>query len=271
MSGSGSPQDWFRRAPGEFPSARDDLPAHERLRLLAAITGRRLAEVRGPVALTATQQSRYQEAAARRLHGEPLQYLEGTVVFGPVELAVDARVLIPRPETEYLLELVGKRPAPALVVDLCTGSGALALALKRTFPSARVIGTDASGAALEVARANGIANNLIVEWYQGDLFDAIPDELAGRIDLMVANPPYVAEGEWPGLPPDLQREPRLALVAGPTGKEIAERILVDLRRWIGPSGEAWVEVGADQARDLAGRFSARVVSDQFGRDRFLRI
>ena len=157
------------------------------------------------------------------------------------------------------------------MVDLCTGSGALALALKKIFPTARVIGTDVSAGALEVARANGVANDLIVEWYQGDLLEALPQEVAGKIELLVANPPYIAEGDWIGLPKDVQREPRQALVAGPTGMEIAERVLVEVRRWLSPSGEAWVEVGEDQARHLADFFSAQVATDQYGRDRFVRV
>lgn len=248
------------------------LPRHELLRLVARVTGRSLKEVRYGLDLTRDQRARLEVLAARRLNGEPLQYLEGTVSLGSVELAVDERVLIPRPETEYLFELQSAHsPAPRLIVDLCTGSGALALALKRRYPSARVMGTDRSGAALEVARANGVANDLIVDWFQGDLFDALPGELAGEVDLLVANPPYIAEGDWSGLPQDVRREPRLALIAGPTGIEIAEKIMAGVRRWLAPSGEAWVEVGEDQAQDLADRFSAQVVIDQYGHDRFVRV
>ena len=246
------------------------LPTHERLRLVAAVRdGAR--EAGGGPALTSEQQRRFDELVARRLGGEPLQYLEGSVAFGQLEVAVDQRVLIPRPETEYLFELVGKGPVPKLVVDLCTGSGALALALKHRFPSARVVGTDVSAAALEVAEVNGVANDLVVEWYAGDLFDALPGEVAGMIDLLVSNPPYIAEGDWADLPEDVRREPRLALVAGATGREIAERILGAARHWLAPSGQGWVEVGEDQAQVLARAFSGQVVLDQYGRDRFVRV
>jgi release factor glutamine methyltransferase len=221
--------------------------------------------------LTPPEQRRFDDLVARRLNGEPLQYLEGSVAFGPIEVTVDERVLIPRPETEYLFELVGKGPSPNLVVDLCTGSGALALALKHRFPTARVIGTDLSEAALEVARATGDANDLAVEWFEGDLFTALPDEAKGRIDLLVSNPPYIAEGDWDGLPEDVRREPRQALVAGPTGMEIAERVLAATRHWLAPSGQGWVEVGEDQARPLVGEFSGQIVIDQYGRDRFVRV
>ncbi len=139
------------------------------------------------------------------------------------------------------------------------------------FPTARVIGTDISTDALDVATSNGVANDLKVEWYQGDLFDALPRDVAGEIELLVANPPYIAEGDWTLLPEDVQREPRHALVAGPTGMEVANKILVEVRSWLAPSGEAWVEVGEDQAWHLGERFSAQVLKDQYGRDRFLRV
>ena len=247
------------------------LPEHERRRLIALVTNQRSARIGRRVRLTPSQLADFDSLALRRIRGEPLQYLEGSVQFGQIEVGVDPRVLIPRPETEYLLELVGSRPAPPLVVDLCTGSGALALALKQVFPTARVIGTDSSAGALHVATANAAANELVVEWYQGDLFDALPQEVAGKIELLVANPPYIAEGDWSRLPEDVQREPRMALVAGPTGMEVAERVLGEVRRWLSPSGEAWVEVGEGHARHLADRFSAQALKDQYGRDRFVRV
>lgn len=247
------------------------LPPHERSRLLAVAAGQGRWTGMGERDLTSDQQGRFDELVARRLSGEPLQYLEGTVAFGPLEILVDHRVLIPRPETEYLFELVSKGPVPGLVVDLCTGSGALALALKHRFPAARVIGTDLSQAALEVARANGVANDLAVELYAGDLFNAVPGEVAGMIDLLVSNPPYIAEGDWDGLPEDVRREPRQALVAGPTGMEIAEKVLAAARNWLAPSGQGWVEVGEGQARILAKQFAGHAVIDQYGRDRFVRV
>lgn len=255
----------------EPETAFPGLPEHERRRLIVLVTGRRPAEIGPGVPLTDPQKAEFDSLAVRRQQGEPLQYLEGTVQFGPIEIGVDSRVLIPRPETEYLLELVRNRRSPTVVVDLCTGSGALALALKQIFPSARVVGSDVSADALDVATKNGRANELMVEWHRGDLFEALPQELAGKIELLVANPPYVAEGDWTGLPEDVRREPRLALVAGPTGMEIAERVLSEVRRWLSPSGEAWVEVGEDQARDLADRFFAQVLKDQYGRDRYVRV
>lgn len=234
----------------------DSLPRHE-LERLRAVAG-------DPAEL--------ERLVRLRLDGEPLQYLEGTAAFGPFELIVDRRVLIPRPETEQLWELARSvAGSPRLIVDLCTGSGALAVALARSFPDAQVIGTDLSADAIEVARLNGedIAN---VEFRHGDLFDALGPEVAGRIDLLVSNPPYVAEDEYDGLPVDVRREPRMALVAGPTGLEVYERLGEQLGEWLSPDGVFLLEIGETQGQDvrrLLRRFGASVRTDLAGRDRFV--
>lgn len=247
------------------------LPSYEAFRLLAVATGRPIAEVRSGVDMTATEQESFEALTRRRLAGEPLQYLEGSVPFAGVEIGVDPRVLIPRPETEYLVELIAKTETePAIVLDLCTGSGALALALKERFPSARVIGTDVFPEALEVARENAAHNGLEVDWRLGDLFAALPPEIRGEVDLLVANPPYVAESEWPDLPIDVRQEPRQALVAGPVGTEIIERILRGLVQWMAPGSVAWIEIGETQGGDLANAFPISVHADQYGRARFVR-
>ncbi len=201
----------------------------------------------------------------RRASGYPLQYLEGSVDFGSLTLAVDERVLIPRPETEFLADLLVRTVAPPkVVVDLCTGAGPLALFLARAWPAARVIGTDLSELALEVARGNGTG----VEWLKGDLFKALPESLRGSIDLLVANPPYVSESEWDLLPMDVRHEPRSALVAGPGGTEVIEEILRSLETWLAAGGEAFIEIGETQG-SLRDRYPVAVIRDQYGRDRFL--
>ena len=208
----------------------------------------------------------------RRLEGEPLQYLEGSAAFGPFDLVVDRRVLIPRPETEQLWELAKRSvTSPRHIVDLCTGSGALAIALAHSFPDARVIGTDLSTDAIDVARLNGadIAN---LEFRHGDLYDALGADLAGRIDLLVSNPPYVAEDEYDSLPDDVKREPRMALVAGPTGYEVYERLRDGLDRWLAPDGTFVFEIGETQGprlQRLFVGFDVSVRTDLAGRDRFL--
>ena len=209
----------------------------------------------------------------QRVHGEPLQYLEGEITFGPIRLAVDERVLIPRPETEYLYDLaVRSLKPPKVVVDICTGSGALALALKATYPDARVVASDFSPEALEVAVENGRRLGLDVDWRLGDLWTAVPSELAGQVNLMVANPPYVSESEWEQLPIDVQQEPRMALVAGPLGTEVIERLLDQTGGWLATGGVALVEVGENQARPLSkNRNDVEVLIDQYQRPRFLRL
>lgn len=161
---------------------------------------------------------------------------------------------------------------PALVVDLCTGSGALALALKQRFPSAAVFGTDVSSDAIEVAMANMGRTGNSVSFSVGDLFESLPEELIGRVDLVVSNPPYVSEDEFEGLPTDVKREPRVALVAGPTGLEVIQRIGATVADWLRPGGVVAIEIGETQGTEAAlcfKRLPAVVRKDLLGRDRYV--
>ena len=163
----------------------------------------------------------------RRLRREPVAYILGRKGFRSIELAVDRRVLIPRPETELLVELALEL-RPRRVLDMGTGSGAIALAIADELPSCEVIATDTSAAALDVARANaerlGLADR--VEFVEAML---PPD--AGGLDLIVANLPYVAESEWGGLEPEVtQWEPREALLAGPDGLDVIRAAIPARRR-----------------------------------------
>lgn len=232
------------------------LPSHERKRLLA---------------LTGVDP---EELARRRLAGEPLQYLEGSAAFADFDVTVDRRVLVPRPETEGLYELAARLvDRPSRIVDLGTGSGVLAIALARKFAAAEVHAVDSSAAALEVARDNARQLGVEVTFHHGDLFHPLPLELTGRVELVVSNPPYVAEGEWDGLPADVQREPREALVAGPHGTEVLERIAGAAGDWLAPDG--WVvcelgdtqEVAVQRAFAVLGR--AEVRPDLSGRPRYV--
>ena len=213
------------------------------------------------------------ELVARRLAGEPLQYLEGTAAFASLDLVVDDRVLIPRPETEGLFEIAQRMVrAPEVIVDLCTGSGALALALKNTYPGASVFATDISPEALEVASMNRHRTGLQVYLAEGDLFDPLPAAILGMVDLMVANPPYVAEVDFPGLPRDVQQEPRIALVAGPTGLEVIQRIGAAAGQWLRPGGVLICEIGENQGVSASSSFPDLPVvvrKDLTGRDRYL--
>jgi len=209
----------------------------------------------------------------RRVSGEPLQYIEGTAPFASLQIGVDPRVLVPRPETEGLFEIAAKMVRnPKVIVDLCTGSGALALALKHRFPTASVFATDISEEAVEVAFHNRHKLGLDVYFGVGDLFDPLPAALLGEVDLVVANPPYVAEGEFGSLPRDVQQEPKVALVAGPTGLEVIRRIGAAVSEWLRPGGVVVLEIGETQgvaASSTFARLPTVVRQDLTGRDRYV--
>lgn len=211
----------------------------------------------------------------RRQAGEPLQYLLGSWAFRRLELAVDPRVLIPRPETEVvtghaldeLARAASDVPAdrPVVAVDLGTGSGAIALSLavegveRVTDRGLQVWAVERSPDALAVATANVDSVRrrhpaaAEVTLAAGDWFDALPADLAGTITLVVANPPYVAEAEWPELDVEVRHEPRQALVSGPTGTEDLDRIVEAAPRWLAPWGVLVVELAPHQAQDVALR------------------
>ena len=210
----------------------------------------------------------------RRAGGEPLQYVLGSWSFRGLDLMVDRRVLIPRPETEQVVEvaleeaarrglrrvrrghlmLVDAEPS-AIVADLGTGSGAIALALGAELPDVVVWATDASPDALDVARANvaGCAATRI-RIAHGSWFEALPETLRGNLDLVVSNPPYVAEHEVEALPDEVSGfEPRGALVAGPTGCEALEHLLAHAREWMVPDGVLVCELAPHQADAMTDR------------------
>jgi len=193
---------------------------------------------------------------ARRAGGEPLQYVLGRWQFRGLELLVDRRVLIPRPETEMVAEAALTELARAgrhepVVVDLGTGSGAIGLSVAAEVAGARVWATDASPAALAVARANltglGTRAATRVRLVEGDWWSALPDELRGTVDVVVSNPPYVATDE--ALPPEVADwEPVSALRAGSTGLEALEVVVSEAPGWLRPPGVVVAEIAPHQAR-----------------------
>lgn len=217
----------------------------------------------------------------RRAAGEPLQYVLGRWEFRTLDLFVDRRVLIPRPETEVVAGLAIDALEPrahAVVADLGTGSGAIALSLAvELWPKVEVWGTDASSDALAVARANVAAlgrRGALVRLVEGDWFGALPDDLRGRLDLIVSNPPYVAVGE--SLPAAVARwEPSDALLAGPDGLDDLRRIIAEAPEWLTDDGVLVVEIGETQGPAVlalagaAGFAAAAVERDLADRDRAL--
>ena len=251
------------------------IPDGELRRLRRAVTGRGAASLALDRSLPPDERRRLDGLVARRAAGEPLQYLEGTVDFGPLTLKIDERALIPRPETERLWEeavrSLGEAGPGTVVVDLGTGSGCLALALKHAFPDARVFGTDSSEDALSLAKENAALTGLDVTFLHGDLFEPLPAEMAGRIDLVVSNPPYVAEGD--DLPAEIRgHEPPEALFAGPEGTEILARIADEAYWMVGVGGWVLCEIGDGQSATALRLFSAydrEVRLDLAGRPRIL--
>jgi release factor glutamine methyltransferase len=217
----------------------------------------------------------------RRAAGEPLQYVLGRWGFRRLELLVDRRVLIPRPETEVVVE-VALREAHRLgleglvAADLGTGSGAIALSLASELPGVEVWGTDSSAAALAVARANlaglGTLVATRVRLAEGSWFDALPAELRGRVGLVVSNPPYVAESDdLPAVVGDW--EPAGALVSGPTGLEALLRLVAQAPAWLARPGALVLECAPHQAHVVAaqgrsgGASEVEIELDLSGRER----
>jgi release factor glutamine methyltransferase len=193
----------------------------------------------------------------RRVGREPLQYILGTQEFCGLEFSVNPAVLIPRPETELLVEYVAQRiPAEqeATIVDVCAGSGCIAVAIARLRPRARLIATELSNTSLDVARHNAARHAVgeRITWLEGDLLRPLAEQgLEGRIDVIVSNPPYIAEADWATLQPEVRLfEPRAALVAGPQGTELHERLLQEAARYLAPGGALIMEIGAGQARAM---------------------
>jgi release factor glutamine methyltransferase len=186
--------------------------------------------------------SAYRELVRRRADREPTAYLVGEKEFYGRRFRVDPRVLVPRPETELVLEAaVAALPAEGHALDLCTGSGALGVTLALERPGAQVVATDLSPEALEVARDNaarlGAAS---VAFLAGDLYDPVPP--GARFDVIVSNPPYVPRGELDTLPPEVRREPRLALDGGDDGLAISRRVVAGAPARLRPGGALVLEM-----------------------------
>ncbi len=199
------------------------------------------------------QLAHYQRLIARRLQAEPIQYLLGAREFYGLRFAVTPDVLIPRPETEHLVEAAFElipTDRPCRIVDVGTGSGAIAVTLALTRPLAQVTALDISAAALKVARENASAHGVAgrIRFTESDLLGGAGAE---EFDIIVSNPPYIADGEREALDEEVRKyEPALALFAGPTGLEVYERLIPQAEKVLAPGGWLLLEIGAGQQRAM---------------------
>ena len=198
----------------------------------------------------------YGRALCQRCVGTPLQHLTGHQPFRGLDLLVRPGVFVPRPETEVLVE-AALEPLRGLeaptVVDLGTGTGAVALAIAQEHQGARVIAVDVSPAAVAMAVENASRHGLDVTVAEGDLFSPLPASLEGLVDLIVSNPPYVAESEVDDLPPDVRADPELALFGG---TDVHRRIALEAHRWLRPGGSVAVEIGSTHGGEVRSIFEA---------------
>jgi release factor glutamine methyltransferase len=206
----------------------------------------------------------YRGLIKRRLGGEPVAYLIGEHEFWGLPLFVDPHVLVPRPDTETVVEVVvkarGDKAAACRVLDLCTGSGAIALALAKELPAAHVIATDVSAEAVAIATKNVERNAMAarVEVRQGDLFAPVAGEV---FDLIASNPPYIQTAVIATLSAEVKREPVLALDGGADGMVFYDRICRDAMTYLAPGGALVVEHGYDQADAVRVRFERAGFTD----------
>lgn len=234
--------------------------------------------------LTDGERGRFEDLIDRRFRHEPVAYLVGRKAFYGIELAVDPRVLIPRPETELLVDLaldllasVDHGAERHIVADVGTGSGAIALSIAANTSRAHLYATDISHVALALAAENarrlGLADR--VTFLQGDLLESVPQP----VHLIIANLPYIAEDEWSSLQPDIAEfEPALALSGGPDGLDLIRRLLAQAPAYLRPHGALLLEIGSRQGAEVAKLVAAalpgasvEVLMDYAYQDRIVRV
>ncbi|SEJ71501.1 release factor glutamine methyltransferase [Deinococcus reticulitermitis] len=267
-------RDLLARATGQLRAAGVPSPEVDARALLEHALGlsRAALLLRGEEEVAPDAVAAVDDLLARRAARVPLQHLLGEVEWGGVRLRCDARALVPRPETEWLLDLARREVGgSARVLDIGTGTGALALGLKAALPAARVWATDLSPGALTLARENAALNGLDVTFVEGDLLAG----LAGPFDLIVSNPPYLPEGDRAGADPEVTHDPELALYAGPDGLALARPLAAQARAALAPGGTLLLELdprnAATFAAELRGAgWEAGVLPDLTWRERFVR-
>ena len=222
----------------------------ERLRLAGCVFAEDEAEL---LLTTATMPDEFEQMVRQWVRGIPLEQIVGWAEFGGLRIAVEPGVFVPRRRTELLLHQAPRlAPPQPVIVELCCGSGALALAVASTLPQVELYATDIDPAAVRCAGRNlaGLAGVL-----QGDLFEPLPTSLVGRIDLLLANAPYVPTGSIPLMPPEARLyEPLVALDGGSDGLDVQRRIIAGARRWLAPNGRLLVETSRSQASASVAAF-----------------
>lgn len=226
--------------------------------------------------LVDSELDRIRENLKKRASRIPLAYIEGSVEFYGCKIKVNEDVLIPRCETELLVDLIVKDLEKVdlkdkILWDLCTGSGAIAIALKKRFPDLKVIASDLSIKALEVAQENADLNEVDIELHHGDLFQACD----AQVNFLVSNPPYIPESEYQDLELEVKdHEPKLSLVSGLTGLEIYERIANDITKILKSPAKAYFEIGYNQGNQVkkifysVGLLTSEIKKDYSQHDRF---
>jgi len=263
--------DTLRRAGAPTPALDADL-------LLAHVLGlpKETVVAHPEFELTSDEEERFDVLIVKRADGAPVAYLRGFKEFYGLRFAVDPRVLVPRPETEVLVEAVRSYAGgrALTVVDVGTGSGAIAIALVVSDPNLRLIATDVSAAALAVARTNAAAHGAQIDFRKGDLLGPITE----RVDVVVANLPYLRDDAFEQLAGDrtsLAFEPRVATAAGQDGLALVRHAIADLARVLAPDGAAFFECDPPQVDEVAALLSALgptgVIRDLAGLDRVVRV
>ena len=228
--------------------------------------------------LNSAQQTEYSEGIARRAKREPLQYILKHQEFMGLDFYVDQRVLVPRADSEVLIERLlelkeewqpFEEGIKAQVVDICTGSGALAISIAHYWPEAKVVGTDLSSDALEVAKLNAKRLGAQIEWRQGDFLAPIRGE---TWDFIISNPPYIGREEYAKLAPEIFREPEMAFLAGEDGLDFYRDFAKEARSLLKPGGKVVLEIGWQQGKAVEELFrqqgfDTQVFQDFGGRDR----
>lgn len=228
----------------------------------------------------------------RALKDEPVQYLTGTAWFFGLPFTVDHRVLVPRPCTELMVETVLQRARTATdvggaagrasgeglrILDLCTGSGCIAIALAKNLRASVVDATDISAEALALAKLNADRHGVSVRFHQGDLFGALVNDDQAAFDFILSNPPYIPDAEWAEVPPNVRlHEPEIALRGGADGMATVTPLINQAARWLKPGGLMMIETAASTIREACGLVEAtglystvKVVKDHEGHERFV--